>query len=119
MQSNGVVKTGGFSPETLRKYLPTMSKDTIQKFQDDGGVLYHATIGPGDALLLPFDYIFTEKVTKDSDVIGLRLCFWYKSDEKAYGETNRWLIAQKSPSQYLQQAVELCLNLEEDPDGPV
>ena len=39
MQKHGVAKLGSLAPETVRKYFPTMSRETIAQFVDEGGQL--------------------------------------------------------------------------------
>ena len=57
MQNHGVVKLGGFSPETLRRYFPSMTREAIAQYVEEGGKLHHDTVGPGEAVVLPFSFI--------------------------------------------------------------
>ena len=94
------------TPETVQSFMKAMTKDVIDAYLANGGVMCHATVRPKEALLLPFNWLFAERVSRGSDVIGIRISFWLRSDEDVMDATSRWLIAVRRANAYMQNALE-------------
>ncbi len=103
MEKTGVT---GANPENIQSFFKGMSKEVVDAFTAAGGKLHHATIGQGEALVLPFNYMMAERTAAGGDHIGLRVSFWLKSDEEKMMTTSRWLISIKRASTWLQSALD-------------
>eukprot|EP00971_Amphidinium_carterae_P015340 302826-Amphidinium_carterae.2 len=91
-------------------YVYLSRQDTLEQYINAGNDVYYGTAGPGDAVVAPFNYVFAERV--HDDIYGLRGVWFLLGDQEAHEEVNTWLIATKSPSKFLQQAMELILLIE-------
>ena len=99
------------NPDQLMQFMKSMSRETLEKYIAAGCKLYHATIGPGDAVILPFDTTWCEAIGADVDSAGVRCTFFFHADVDSINVTNRWLIGMKKANTMLQSAME-CLIVE-------
>ena len=90
--------------QAVAKYFEKMTKDVMEKYAQAGNRVFYATIGPRQGCVTPFDYLFVERTMKSSDVSGIRISLYLKSDEDAHLATNRWLIGAQAPNLLLQSA---------------
>ena len=97
----------GINPDTVQSFLKSMSNDSIDAFVGAGHSVYSCTVGAGDAILIPFDWMFAEQVQSDEDIHGTRFCFWLKSDMEAMETTSRWLLTAKRPNGFLTNALDV------------
>ena len=93
MEKNGITQLG---PDNLRDLFKGMSKETIDAFIGAGHKLYHTTVMPNEGILLPFNWVFAEKIHSNNDVLGLRITFWLNDDETDITAASRWLISMKN-----------------------
>ncbi len=56
-------------------------------------------------------------MTSNSDVIGVKVSFWLKADETIMEQMSRWLITQKRPNTFLQNAADAFALAGEGKDG--
>ncbi|CAK0874664.1 unnamed protein product [Prorocentrum cordatum] len=103
MERNGMSQVG---PDHLLSFFKGMAKESIDAFLSSGGRLCHTMVSSGEGVVIPFNFVFAEKVISTSDALGVRLSFWMKSDEAAMEACSRWLITAKKPNSWLQSAVE-------------
>ena len=77
------------TPDNVQGFFKGMSKDAIDSYLSNSGVLQHATIGPGEGILIPFNFLFAEKASTGLKQVGrlhfriifpgiLCLTFWRK-----------------------------------------
>ena len=97
MEKNGITQLG---PDNLRDLFKGMSKETIDAFIGAGHKLYHTKVMPNEGILLPFNWVFAEKIHHNNDVLGLRITFWLKDDETDITAASRWLISMKKTKLY-------------------
>eukprot|EP00959_Pyramimonas_sp_CCMP1952_P350960 7352735-Pyramimonas_sp.AAC.1 len=69
MEKSGM---GQLTPDNLQSYFKSMSKETVDSYLANGGVLHTATVGPSEAILVPFNHLFAERVGSAGDVVGIR-----------------------------------------------
>ena len=72
----------GLTPKTddfLLAYLRDISIENLAALMAKAPV-YHATIGPKTAYVLPFNFIQLERIMPDQDSIGIRVNFYLKAD---------------------------------------
>ncbi len=60
MERSGMLQQ--VTPDPIQSYFKGMSKESIDQFLGNAGQLWHATIGPDDGIIIPFNFIFAEKV---------------------------------------------------------
>jgi hypothetical protein len=63
------------SRDSLQGFFKNMSKEVIDAYTTAGYVIYHATVGVGYGLILPFDWVFAERAQRDADSLGVRVSF--------------------------------------------
>ena len=90
-------------PDAVIGFVKGFSKSGIEGFLGAGMQLYSGTIGPNEMMVLPFDWVFAERVTDSSDVIGLRIAFFLKNDEESMVSVNRWLISARKQNNYFEK----------------
>lgn len=83
-----------------------MGKDQMDKYLAANHSIYVGTVGPKQAIVLPFDCLFCERTGKKADLSGVRVSFYLKADEEEHLAINRWLIGASAPSSLLQLAVD-------------
>jgi len=103
MVKSGLSTTG---PDAITSFVKGFSKTGVDNFLASGFSMYAATVGPNEALILPFDWVFAEKVADSGDVLGIRVAFFLKADEEAMTSVNRWLISSRKQNNYLLNACE-------------
>jgi len=103
MAKNGI---SSVAPEAAIAFFKGMTKEVIDAYLSANFKLFHGTVSPKDAVLIPFNWIFAEKCQRDNDTIGLRISFWLAEDESKMSEVSRWLISMKKPNAWLQNALE-------------
>ena len=91
-------------------FFRSMSREVIDNYIGSGNSLFAGTIGPAEALMLPFDWIFAETVLKASATFGIRWSFYLKSDLDAMEATQRWLLTSQRPNNMLCNAVDCFLS---------
>ena len=104
-----VVKKGLLSkatPEAVRKFFASASKETLSEFINAGNDVFAATVGPNTGLFVPFDSIWFERTKSGADIRGLRYSFFFKSDQKLVETVNRWMISSEAPSELVRAACE-------------
>ena len=104
MRENGVSNIG---PESMQTFLKSMSCEVLDKFiAASENRLFQGTIGPGEALMTPFDFMYLESTKGDCDILGFRVSIFFKEDLDRMEQVSRWLIAVKKPNDWLQNACE-------------
>ena len=84
-----VVKKGLLSkatPEAVRKFFASASKETLSEFINAGNDVFAATVGPNTGLFVPFDSIWFERTKSGVDIRGLRYSFFFQIRSKACGD---------------------------------
>ena len=96
-----------FVPQAVGKFFEKMSKETIEKFIADGGKLFHATeSGPSDCMVLPFNFVFLEKISRQCDATGCKIGFYCQGQDEEFESANKWLIGASAPNAALADAVD-------------
>ena len=65
--------------ESMNSFSQSMSKEAVDEFCA-AHPMYHATSGPGDIAISPFDYILAERVGAKEDLVGVRFHMVLKSE---------------------------------------
>lgn len=104
MQESGI---NGINPDTMLAFFKSMSREVVQKYVEKGYALVSTTVGPGDGVFIPFDWLFAEQVSKEADVMGIRYCFWLRTDLAKMEVVQRWLISAKRPINQLTSAIDV------------
>lgn len=107
MCSEGV---SGISVESVQSFFKSMSKEVLEKFIGVGNKVYMVTVGPKEGLLIPFDWVMAESISKGVDVLGVRFCFYLKTDVDAMEECSKWLTSTRKPNHFLQSAIDVFIN---------
>ena len=80
--------------------------------------MFVGSVGPQDALYIPANFYFLERVLPSSDLLGVRVQILRPDDTDILDQINTSLIAkQKTPNEMLQSAVDF-LTLWEPPAAP-
>ena len=90
--------------------LKSLSHETIEEFItteapgcEGKSALYHATVGPGDVLVLPAGWMFWERTTA-TDFIGIKASVLFKKDQVCLNKINGHLMLIKKPNTVTQAA---------------
>ena len=82
-----------------------MNSEAATKYLAWGGKIFAVTTsGPKEGILMPFNFIYHERVTPIKDLLGIRMFFYLKNQDKEHDDVNRFLIACGTPSPLLQKA---------------
>ena len=104
MSTEGI---SGISVESVQSFFKAMSKEVLDKFIGAGNKVYQVTVGPKEGLLIPFDWVMAESTSKAADTLGVRFCFYLKTDVDAMEECSKWLISTRKPNVSLQSAIDV------------
>ena len=107
MSSEGI---SGISVESVQSFFKAMSKEVLDKFIGAGNKVYQVTVGPKEGLLIPFDWVMAESISKAADILGVRFCFYLKTDVDAMEECSKWLTSTRKPNVCLQSAIDVFVN---------
>ena len=110
MKKDRVSGSGTPTPDMVYSYLKEVSAEQMQELQQACSNVYQGTVGPGDAILLPSNWAFIERVTTGGDCIGLKLQFFGKVHNEEMVKANTLLIAARTPDPMLAAALD-CLAL--------
>lgn len=94
-------------PDQVTSFIKSLSKHNIEQFTATGGKIYCGTVGPNEALVMPFDWVWTERAGDVGDCLGVKIAFFLSSDEEAMISVNRWLISCRKQNQFLLNATEV------------
>ena len=103
------MEKGGLSnitPEQVQNYFKNLSKDCIDHFVASGGTLFAVTTNAQEAVLIPFNWVFAERILTQNDSIGIRVSFFLAGDESRMTDVCRWLQSVKKPNNWLQNGVD-------------
>ena len=92
------------TPDNTVDFVKDITKDLVDELHNDGIKFHTCSLGARDGLLIPFGWIFGEKVGASEDVLGLRVSFWLSDDEPSMVEAHRWLTISRKQSQHLESA---------------
>ena len=106
MHKNGLTTV---SPDSMLSFFKAMTKETIDAYVDDGNTLFATTVGPGYGILVPFDWLFAERVASDQDCLGVRFHFWMKGELASMEALSRWFVSCRKDNKWLQEACEALL----------
>jgi hypothetical protein len=99
------------TPEAVVQFLKAMSKDVVQKYVAGGKKIRVCTLGPGEGLLLPFNWAWIEE-TLNADILGWCVRFYMKADHDAMDSVNKWLVGTKKPNNILSNACDVIAALD-------
>ena len=110
MKKDRVSGSGTPTPDMVYSYLKDLSAEQMQELQQACSNVYQGTVGPGDAILLPSNWAFIERVTTGGDCIGLKIQFLGKVHIDEMVKANTVLVAARQPDPMLTAAID-CLAL--------
>ena len=87
-------------------FFETMKKETVEKLVKVAPIYHMTCSGPSSAVLMPFNYVFYEKISRAADVIGVKCGFYLKREDEELDCVNRWLNGCNVPNLALQDAVD-------------
>ena len=79
------MKAAGIVGIDARTYFKDIRTEGVKKAADNGVRFYHATLGAGDYLFTPANFLTREKVNADADVFGIRYSFLLPRDKAGLG----------------------------------
>ena len=94
------------TPDSTHDFLKYMTREAVDSYVATSKI-WHVTVGPGDALFLPFDAVFLERVHASEDCLGFRASTWLHTDAANMVSVNRWLLSCKKPNTYLQEGCDV------------
>ena len=97
----------------MQGFMKSMSKDVFAKYCEENAVR-KVTVRAGEALILPFDWMFAEQVDNKADIAGARCFFWLKTDLDNMTDVNKWLISSRKANNLLQNALDAMIAQEFD-----
>ena len=86
-------------------FLKIMHKELLDQYMEAGHSVFYATLGPGDALVTPFEMIVVEQAKERVDNVGFRVSFWLNSDLEKMEAARRWLAERNKTNKYLESAI--------------
>ncbi len=95
--------------EELAKWLRDLNEEMVNsftKFSANKHKVWHATIGPNDALLLPVGYMIAERIGTNADLYGMKSSLLLPSDLEAYEKFDKLFISQAKPDAVLQSVID-------------
>ena len=108
MSSKGITM---ITPEAMQGFMKSMSRDVFTQYSAHNFVK-KCTVRPGEALVLPFDWMFAEQVHNNADISGARCFFWLKTDMDHMTDVNKWLISSRKANNLLQNALDAIVSQE-------
>lgn len=93
--------------EAVRNFFEKMTKEQADKFMLSQK-LFHATVsGPNQGIIVPFNFITLELVSRAGDCVGLKVAVYFKERDEEHMAVNKWLIGSGAPNSALQDAVDV------------
>jgi hypothetical protein len=102
----------------LKEVAKFMAKLTVEsavqfkKADETKNLIYHLTVGPQDALVLPVGWVYAERTQPKADVFGLKSILLRASDLSELERWNKLWISQQSPSEALNRVIDMLTLLE-------
>ncbi len=86
-----------------------LSQVSVTNFKkhNPGNDVYHATVGPQDALILPVGWIVAERINARSDTYGLKSALLRPSDQEDFEKWDKLWIAQQAQDPVLQGVIDV------------
>ncbi len=82
-------------------------------FENGKHQVFHATVGPQDAVLLPVGFICAERVAAKADVVGFRVAILSLSDLADLEMWSKHFISQQAPDEVLHGVVDALTLIDE------
>lgn len=93
-------------PEACKRCFETMGKDGLEEYMNSGAKVFYCTLSPGQAVAVPMDYLWYERVKPGADCSGMRFSMALQSDSDAWDALNRWLISTGNSSDFVRKVSE-------------
>ncbi len=93
----------------MAKWLRDLTEEMVSSFTKhhaDRQKVWHAMVGPNDALFLPVGYMIAERVGTNADVYGIKSSILLPSDLEAYEKFDKLIISQQKPDPVLQSVID-------------
>ena len=88
----------------MKDYFEKLTKDAAEKLLAWGGKLFFATCGKNEGIVTPFNFIYHERISKATDLTGVRFSVYFKAQDALHQKTHTWLLSCGCPSAILQKA---------------
>jgi hypothetical protein len=94
--------------KNVAMWLKCMTPDVVQAFLKfhTGNIVWQATLGPQDALVVPVGFIVAERVGTRSDLLGIRTALLRPSDLSLLGMWDKLWISQSCQSEVLSAVID-------------